>query len=85
MHNAFKYFKVSSVAFLIALLNSKFVFAEEQNRIIERNDGYMSIVVYTLLSVIALFTFFSLIYIFLKCYKRILLYLYYEACQFLRH
>ena len=66
MHNAFKYFKVSSVAFLIALLNSKFVFAEEQNRIIERNDGYMSIVVYTLLSVIALFTFFSLIYFFLK-------------------
>ena len=66
MNKTFKYFKVSFVAFLITLLNSKFVFAEEQNRIIERNDGYISIVVYTILSVIALFTFFSLIYIFLK-------------------
>ena len=55
-------FKFITLCFLF----SKFVFAEEQNRIIERNDGYMSIVVYTLLSVIALFTFFSLIYIFLK-------------------
>ena len=58
--------KISFVAFIITLLNSKFVFAEDQNRIIERNDGYISIVVYTILSVIALFTFFSLIYIFLK-------------------
>ena len=66
MHRAIKYINVLLVALSIALINTEFVSAEEQNRIIERNDGYMSIVVYTLLSVIALFTFFSLIYIFLK-------------------
>jgi len=66
MHKTIKCITVSLIAFSVVLLNNKFVSAEEQNRIIERNDGYLSIVVYTLLSVIALFTFFSLIYVFLR-------------------
>ena len=61
MLQAIKYITVSLIALSFALLNNQFVSAEEQNRIIERNDGYLLIVVYTLLSVIALFTFFSLI------------------------
>ncbi|MBR73714.1 MAG: hypothetical protein CL872_02070 [Dehalococcoidaceae bacterium] len=66
MHRAIKYINVLLVALSIALINTEFVSAEEQNRIIERNDGYLSIVVYTLLSVLALFTFFTLIYVFLR-------------------
>ena len=66
MLQAIKYITVSLIALSFALLNNQFVSAEEQNRIIERNDGYLLIVVYTLLSVIALFTFFSLIYVFLR-------------------
>tara|TARA_Y100001970_G_scaffold225688_1_gene278744 strand:+ start:24640 stop:24885 length:246 start_codon:yes stop_codon:yes gene_type:complete len=66
MHRAIKYINVLLVALSIALINTELVSAEEQNRIIERNDGYLSIVVYTLLSVLALFTFFTLIYVFLR-------------------
>jgi len=66
MNRIISYIKFLLISLSIFFYNTKFVLAEENNRIIERSASYVSIIIFTLLAVITLFTFFSFIYLFLR-------------------